>query len=440
MLSIDTLKSFISHPDRLVREKIMNYIYRGNIKDPEILPMALNAYEKYDDPNSPKNLYLLYHCSNQYIDDISAEKLFEMLQGTDDESAEMHIAFLLCNANLPWLEKNIAKLKSHSSLDFSSADSRLEIIDCPPMQLWDRLKEYAGQCDKDREMYSDRIVAPIIEALASHLFPDDDTVCELLLLERGRDRYMEVFLVKLAGERRLKQAIPLICDMLTDKDSNADEWCIGPLSLIGSVEVVDILKENFLQQSWSYQLTAMGILGYIKSPESEQAIIELLARKDGYQEDVYYHLCFALCDQLSEKAIDFCTPLIDEPEACQIGSFREELLAISQIHGLDLPQAAEWRQQVEDDYERQFRFKSEFGKMAADFRERLDQIESQKRIAEFNEVLRESDHGRRVLSEIEDYDPPIFHPKLEPSDKVGRNEPCPCDSGKKYKKCCGANK
>lgn len=25
-------------------------------------------------------------------------------------------------------------------------------------------------------------------------------------------------------------------------------------------------------------------------------------------------------------------------------------------------------------------------------------------------------------------------------DKVGRNEPCPCGSGKKYKKCCGAAK
>ena len=23
--------------------------------------------------------------------------------------------------------------------------------------------------------------------------------------------------------------------------------------------------------------------------------------------------------------------------------------------------------------------------------------------------------------------------------KIGRNEPCPCGSGKKYKKCCGAN-
>jgi preprotein translocase subunit SecA len=26
------------------------------------------------------------------------------------------------------------------------------------------------------------------------------------------------------------------------------------------------------------------------------------------------------------------------------------------------------------------------------------------------------------------------------ADKVGRNDPCPCGSGKKYKKCCGANK
>jgi uncharacterized protein len=26
---------------------------------------------------------------------------------------------------------------------------------------------------------------------------------------------------------------------------------------------------------------------------------------------------------------------------------------------------------------------------------------------------------------------------IRPEPKVGRNEPCPCGSGKKYKKCCG---
>lgn len=34
----------------------------------------------------------------------------------------------------------------------------------------------------------------------------------------------------------------------------------------------------------------------------------------------------------------------------------------------------------------------------------------------------------------------IFNPKPPQRmvEKVGRNEPCPCGSGKKYKKCCGA--
>lgn len=30
-------------------------------------------------------------------------------------------------------------------------------------------------------------------------------------------------------------------------------------------------------------------------------------------------------------------------------------------------------------------------------------------------------------------------PRVRESPKVGRNDPCPCGSGKKYKKCCGAN-
>ena len=28
---------------------------------------------------------------------------------------------------------------------------------------------------------------------------------------------------------------------------------------------------------------------------------------------------------------------------------------------------------------------------------------------------------------------------IKKGDRVGRNDPCPCGSGKKYKKCCGAN-
>ena len=31
-------------------------------------------------------------------------------------------------------------------------------------------------------------------------------------------------------------------------------------------------------------------------------------------------------------------------------------------------------------------------------------------------------------------------PVLRDAPKIGRNDPCPCGSGKKYKKCCGAGK
>ncbi|TFH13897.1 MAG: hypothetical protein E4H02_10920, partial [Lentisphaerales bacterium] len=31
-------------------------------------------------------------------------------------------------------------------------------------------------------------------------------------------------------------------------------------------------------------------------------------------------------------------------------------------------------------------------------------------------------------------------PFVRQSAKIGRNDPCPCGSGKKYKKCCGGEK
>jgi uncharacterized protein len=45
---------------------------------------------------------------------------------------------------------------------------------------------------------------------------------------------------------------------------------------------------------------------------------------------------------------------------------------------------------------------------------------------------------------IENYDPETgtsqsHHGAVAPSGNVGRNDPCPCGSGKKYKKCCGLN-
>lgn len=40
--------------------------------------------------------------------------------------------------------------------------------------------------------------------------------------------------------------------------------------------------------------------------------------------------------------------------------------------------------------------------------------------------------------DISDLEKALNPPQPLISTKVGRNDPCPCGSGKKYKKCCGA--
>ena len=52
------------------------------------------------------------------------------------------------------------------------------------------------------------------------------------------------------------------------------------------------------------------------------------------------------------------------------------------------------------------------------------------------------EHDERVKREalVSEDDAPIPDVPVEQvhaDEKVGRNDPCPCGSGKKYKKCCG---
>jgi len=45
----------------------------------------------------------------------------------------------------------------------------------------------------------------------------------------------------------------------------------------------------------------------------------------------------------------------------------------------------------------------------------------------------------RWAEESDDGDEAVVDPYVREAPKVGRNDPCPCGSGKKYKRCCGAD-
>lgn len=61
-------------------------------------------------------------------------------------------------------------------------------------------------------------------------------------------------------------------------------------------------------------------------------------------------------------------------------------------------------------------------------------------IAGHPEELHERSHFTRELGQWFYMDGDDLPPHVAiPQGKIARNEPCPCGSGKKYKKCCGSN-
>jgi len=65
-----------------------------------------------------------------------------------------------------------------------------------------------------------------------------------------------------------------------------------------------------------------------------------------------------------------------------------------------------------------------------------DEQAMQRYIAEYN--LRLMEENLSAQPDLRDLSPPM--PIVEHSPKIGRNAPCPCGSGRKYKKCCGGIK
>ena len=51
------------------------------------------------------------------------------------------------------------------------------------------------------------------------------------------------------------------------------------------------------------------------------------------------------------------------------------------------------------------------------------------------DVMDEPEEDEEFFREV--WLPPVSETYVRQTPKIGRNDPCPCGSGKKYKRCCG---
>lgn len=435
MISTEKLREFILDTDSNVRNEAACYFYEGYIQDPQILSLTLQACQKYGFEDCG---LLLAHASRQIVDDFTAAKLLKILNETDEINAQMHLTHLLNNASIGFLEKNIDAMPTRvDERQWNVARNRLEFDGYSGKQLWQALEEYSEKHENQQTDASYH--GPLIASLAHHDFPDPSRICELI--EEHEGKWLELFLIQLAAERKIEQVVPIINEKLAEDDLSLSDTCSKALARIGTESVVNAFKEGFKNGSWGYQLSASDIFGRIKLPQSEAAIIEILeSNGKSLSRDIYSNLCFSLCDLFSSKAFDYGKEVLDDIETIEIDSMRERLMTVLKVLGD--PVSSEMREAWEKEIALEPQRRKEH------FRKKHPELH---RLGETIRNLVENHDPADILNILENNNEPDISNSFEknipsgrriesinskPSMKIGRNSPCYCGSGKKYKKCC----
>jgi hypothetical protein len=242
-------------------------------------------------------------------------------------------------------------------------------------------------------------------------------------------------------QKKIKQGEPIseLKNALTkDLMTWGDIWTVRMMGRIGNKDFVPDLihvlkKSDSMDYIYSYAIRAMNaleksaddiILAAIKNRElgdwESFPILEYLPYSESYDlalqrwedenNDMESDELFASClrgigDRRGIEKLQHV--YANENDATYIG---DDLECLSIIHNVDIPEIPDIHRKRKQQEEKQKTREKELNELASDYSKTKEQ--------------RALENGGKVV------------PFKRTSSKVGRNEPCPCGSGKKYKKCC----
>ncbi len=402
MLIPDKVKPFLCDEDTITREHAIDYLANSFNRDPDIMPLVIESCQKFGEIESSM---LLSRASIFTQSETGLHTILKWLEKSTSFKAIISYNSIISQADLNLLEPLLpvlGKYKNVSEKTMGAVNKRLSFAGCSTMVLWDELFDYCNEIKhKSFELVDDSHGLYLVEALAKR---DDLPVDELLEYLGDNEnffRYDSMYMIILAGELQLEEAIPALFEKLR---LDADLICDvagDALIKIGTDSVIRQLQEVFLSEDDSFRLFGTRIFGNVKVPLAESALLEILPEeKDA---NIKTFLANEVCNLVSEKGIPAVKLLIDQDAYnSSIMDLRRPLYASCRMLQVNLEESEQWKKDFHD-------------------------------------------HDRALEERIKAMD--MFFPSLTAVDggqiqekesrKIGRNEPCPCGSSKKHKKCCG---
>jgi hypothetical protein len=284
--------------------------------------------------------------------------------------------------------------------------------------------------------FDDRVSLRLVEAAARFREPAARRALDRLRAGPGED-YLEIFCIQLLGELRYAPAADELVKRLIIPDADLlNEEAMYALARVGTVDVIERLEAVYPPQEWGVRLFVHGPLARIKRPESERALLRMLEGEP--DEDLRTSLASDLCDLCTTEGLEVVRRIVlrDEYDP-QVADLDEALLTVAAMTGHSFPEAADVRERVRRhnrEREERLRKDDDFDGFVREMRDRWRRGEPP--------WPESRDDAPALPGGADDWaddgyapsPPPGTYVRDEP--KVGRNDPCPCGSGKKYKKCC----
>jgi hypothetical protein len=445
----DKIKEAILHPDRDVRDTAIRYFYSSTSPDPTLMPLAIQAIQRYGRTIAFSFTHYLNVLpqTEQTIGWVIAE-LERDFEGRPEERHfyYLNLSRLLCHADIRLVAQHAPAILQAPLFDpkeQAAFRERLEVAGWDAEKCWQELRQY---CEANREKndiggFDLGHALRIVEALARQPHDYQGQIVALLAenvhdVRHDARKWLQPLMANLAGEMRLDEAIPLLVGNLGHQYSFLADQSMFALAKIGSDDVVAAVGDQFPRAPGDFRLRASDLLCKIHRDTTVQRVLRLLPAETDL--GVRLNLCEALLDHFSDEGVEPARRLIKERELTpDLRGLRSSLIAVCKVTGSRFPEFDQWREQADRDAQEEWAKTQEIQKLAyeagGDLALLVRKLKAQVAEQELEKKRLEAElakHERLVARR------PLPRPGPTKPTRIGRNDPCPCGSGKKFKHCC----
>lgn len=420
MLDKSEVKSLIFHPEKVVRKYAMEFFAEGGIGDIEVTKMMLELYSKGVDDEEA--LDILSSMPDLPHNEETLKRLWEI--EPSHPNIVFHVDRTIVEADLELL-KRLPDVRPREQKYMDILEKRFSIASMDTEKLWETLWEYSQSgLGKGFREFDYNYGELIIKELARRKDFPMDKYLEKIQIDYPEEYngWDDTYLSVLAGELKSKESIHFLVKTIKINSDFLCERAAEALIRIGTAEVVEAIGNEYLNEGFHFRIYASGALSKIKIKESEELMLKLFPKETDVTLKTY--LAYGLAKLFSVDSIPMILTLLWHGYDRFFTNLEESAYALHVVHGLRHPDMDKWYEGIKQAEEKKKRAKetiSDEKSLLKIFEEELEE-----RLKEaINELIQE----RKVREKLNK----IYSGEV----KIGRNEPCPCGSGKKYKKCCG---